>query len=558
MWWRYFERLEMPTEELWEDPDCLAACERTGKSFAQRSGDGAKRFFEFQYDITQEFRNLRFRKVYVRGFGKERDIYELDVERGTLRLSLPTLDAPWTADLIINEYVSSQPIVSAIRQVGEQWLAQRELHKPLMDFLLRKPPDVDPELLRQIDQASDDRKLHLIIRAIAGMNQTVLSIQGPPGTGKTYTAAHAIRYLLRNRKKIGITSNSHKAIDNLLKATIDLCEENGEHFHYARVAGNPDERMSHYTTIKWIGSNTNIWTGLEGDSRVIGATAWGFSREGGIVDYLFIDEAGQVSLANLVAMSGQAQNIVCLGDQMQLPQPIEGSHPEDSGCSILDYLLKDEPTISVEKGILLNRSYRMHRSISRFISDAIYQGRLVNDPNCDNQSVLLSSESRKWLSKGTGIHYIELDHTGNLQVSFEEVDLIESLIGTLAGSYWIDKHRQRRRLTSEDILVVAPFNHQVNELKRRLGDSARVGTVDIFQGQEAPVVIVSMTTSIAAEHSRGSKFVLSRNRLNVAVSRAQCLAVVVASSKLLELAPRSLEEMRLYNLVCRLKFSREV
>jgi uncharacterized protein len=247
-----------------------------------------------------------------------------------------------------------------------------------------------------------------------------------------------------------------------------------------------------------------------------------------------VDEAGQVSLAKLAAISTQTTNIVCLGDQMQLPQPIQGTHQGDSACSILDYFLADSPTVPPDRGVFLNKTYRMHKDVNRFISEAIYGGRLGNDPDCDRQEIVLTASVGDSVTSGTGIHYLEAPHRGNKQASQEEVELIGPLVEALHTCSWTNKEGETLPLGADDILVVAPFNYQVNELKKQIGDLARVGTVDLFQGQEAPVVIVSMAASVAADSARGVDFLLNKNRMNVAISRAKALAVVVASDSLLE------------------------
>jgi uncharacterized protein len=298
--------------------------------------------------------------------------------------------------------VNPGPIVEAIAALGEQFLADRYINKPLKEFLLKSPPDLDTDALLEVHEAEGDERLEPIIKAVNNLNSSILTVQGPPGTGKTFTASHVIQALLKQGKSVGVTSNGHKAIDNLMIATYELCEKSGEEYSFTKVKGGEDELFDNYP-FRHIGFSRDIWGGLTGGGCLIGATAWGFSQPGGPVDYLFVDEAGQVSLAKLAAMSAQAKNIICLGDQMQLPQPIQGTHPGDSACSILDYFLMDDPTVMPDRGIFLNRTYRMHREVNDFISEAIYGGRLGNDADCDRQEILLSDQLREQLSAGIGI-----------------------------------------------------------------------------------------------------------------------------------------------------------
>ena len=260
------------------------------------------------------------------------------------------------------------------------------------------------------------------------------------------------------------------------------------------------------------------------------------------VDYLFVDEAGQVPLGNLVAMGGCARNIVLVGDQMQLPHPVQGVHPGESGLSCLDYLMGEHATVPPDRGILLDVSWRMHPKVCEFISETIYDGRLTSHPETAERRLVLSSDAHKAL-KPAGIAVLEIDHDGCMQSSLEEAAAIADLVESLTHQSFRNTDGEETPLELKDILIVAPFNAQVNVLRRRLPAGARIGTVDKFQGQEAPVVIISMATSHGADAPRGTGFLFSTNRLNVAVSRAQCLAIMVRGTKLLELAPRSVADL---------------
>lgn len=287
---------------------------------------------------------------------------------------------------------------------------------------------------------------------------------------------------------------------------------------------------------------------------MIGTTAWGFTREEleHAFDYLFIDEAGQVSVANLIAMSLATHNIILMGDQMQLGQPSQGSHPEESGLSILDYLLHTTPTIPESMGVFLGTTYRMHPAINQFISDAIYEGKLETAVEKEQKIITVPANYQGVLNKEAGIIPITVIHEGNTQASEEEVAQIVSLTKELLGLTFTAKNGVKRPICLEDILFVAPYNHQVNKLKAALGEQAKVGSVDKFQGQEAPIVFLSMCASNADESPRGLNFLFDKNRINVAVSIAQCMAVVVYSPALLKTVPNTIEQIALMNLFCRL------
>ena len=281
---------------------------------------------------------------------------------------------------------------------------------------------------------------------------------------------------------------------------------------------------------------------------LIGGTAWLFADEAidQYLDYLFIDEAGQVSLGHLVAMGAAARNIVLVGDQMQLAQPIQGTHPGESGLSALDYLLQGEATVAPDRGILLDTSWRMHPNICGFISEAVYDGRLQAHSDCARQTLHLPEAHDPALAP-QGIRFVAMDHTGRNQQSKEEVARVVDLCGQLFGTPFTDRQGQTGKLGWENILIVAPYNMQVIALTEALPAAARVGTVDKFQGQEAEVVIVSLATSSPEDLPRHVDFFYSKNRLNVAISRARTLAVVLANPKLLELDAKSVEHLRLVN-----------
>jgi superfamily I DNA and/or RNA helicase len=264
---------------------------------------------------------------------------------------------------------------------------------------------------------------------------------------------------------------------------------------------------------------------------------------------MFIDEAGQVSLANTVAIGACAKNIVLLGDQMQLGQPIQGVHPGGSGQSSLEYLLEGQATIPPERGVFLGTTWRMHPDVCRFISDAVYDSRLKPAPHTAVQKLVLDAAAHSEL-RPAGIRFIEAMHDACSQSSEAEAAIVRELVESLLTQRYRDKEGVEHAIQLENILIVAPYNVQVNLMKQALPEGARVGTVDKFQGQEAEVVIVSMTTSSEEYMPRFMDFLYSKNRLNVAVSRARSLAIVIASPALLTIPCRSPEDMAMVNTLC--------
>ena len=378
-------------------------------------------------------------------------------------------------------------------------------------------------------------------------------IQGPPGTGKTYTASKVIAHLLSHGKRVGITSNSHKAVLNLLKGFVKECPAG---IQGVRASGDEDE-------IPEIPKTTNQKAISEYHGGVVAGTSWLFARSEweGKLDYLFIDEAGQVSLANAVAISRSAANLVLMGDQMQLEQPIQGTHPGDAGLSVLQYVLFDSirslpnapvfhPVVPAHSGIFLGETYRMHSSVCSFISESIYEGRLLAHPDCNRQKIQ-APPTATLVTREQGIQFSPVEHEGNTQRSEEEVSRVKEIVSELLGRDYSDKSGATRPLGLDDILIMSPYNAQVSALKRSLPDGARIGSVDRFQGQEAPICIYSLSSSYGEYGSRGLGFILDQNRVNVAISRAQCLAIVVADPRISLTSANSLKEMSLLSLFCK-------
>jgi uncharacterized protein len=273
---------------------------------------------------------------------------------------------------------------------------------------------------------------------------------------------------------------------------------------------------------------------------------WGRDEFDGIIDVLFVDEAGQMSLANVLAMGGSTRSIVLLGDPQQLEQPLQGSHPPGAERSALAHFLDDDATMPEARGLFLAHTWRMHPALTAFTSAAFYEGLLESRDHL-TQQVLIGPAP----IGGVGPRLLGVEHLGGANVSPEEARHVAALVTTLieSGSTWVNQKGKRCPLTWEDVLIVAPYNAQVGEIQRLL-PRARVGTVDKFQGQEAAVSIYSMTTSTPEDAPRGMDFLYSRNRLNVATSRARCVAVVVASPDLLRVRARTPEQMRLANALC--------
>jgi uncharacterized protein len=358
--------------------------------------------------------------------------------------------------------------------------------------------------------------------------------------------------LVKEGKRVGVAANSHKAIRLLLEKTAEAAPEFGISIRLGHKNGE-DPAASSQAAVREFDDNDEALAALrDREIDVLGATSWLWSRAeaASSVEVLFVDEAGQLSLANAVAVSQAANSLVLLGDPQQLEQPRKGSHPDGVGVSALDHLLGDARTLPRDRGIFLPVTWRLAPSICRFTSEQFYDDRL--SARSDNDALALVGVDGM---PARGLAVVEVAHEANRNASDEEVGAVARIVRQLLnGPQWIDAKGASHPIGGQDILVVAPYNAQVTRLSARLGgNGVRVGTVDKFQGQEAPVVIYSMATSRPEDAPRGMEFLYSLNRLNVATSRAKCLAIVVASPFLFEPECQSPRQMKLANALCRFR-----
>jgi uncharacterized protein len=354
--------------------------------------------------------------------------------------------------------------------------------------------------------------------------------------------------LVRAGKKVGVTANSHKVVGNLIEKALETAAAAG--LPLSCVQKVDDKPQAARPGLRVEKSNERALNALRtGDAHVVGGTAWFWARPDAenAVDVLFVDEAAQMSLANTLAASHAAPTLVLLGDPRQLEQPSKGAHPEGSDVSALDHILGGAQTIPQERGLFLGETWRLHPDICVFTSELFYERRLKPRPDLIKQQVTSSGRIN-----GSGLRYLRVEHAGNQSVSPEEVAAIGGLVDEIlaSGATWINARGEERAIALDNILIVAPFNAQVFALQQRL-PGARIGTVDKFQGQEAPIVIYSMTSSSSAEAPRGMEFLFSLNRLNVATSRARCLCILVGAPALFEAECHSPRQMLLANALCR-------
>jgi uncharacterized protein len=564
--WLYFERLEADAKTLYDDPHTLAVCQIVplDDPSYQAEAKGQKTIYKLVYDADEPFRGDAYRYTLT-GIEDEKGqrIHGEKVDTpypGVIYLKMKTLplanDIGFVTSLVPFDIINTTTIEKRIIEHASNCPNQMHKRNCLTDLLMKRWPRIDGlSPGNPIIPSDTPQMIPAITEAVSRLKHSYLVIQGPPGTGKTYTAKYVIATLLKAGKRIGICSNSHKAIHNLLESAALVAYNQGVSAKF--VVTRPIENAGVSGIVKT--ENSKLHQALPSnndDGCVLGTTVWGFAREEmqNQLDYLFIDEAGQLALANYVAISGCANNMVLLGDQMQLSQPTQAIHPGDSGISVLDYVLKDQSTVAPHQGIFLATSYRMHSSITHFISETFYEGRLQSDPANDHQQLMYTEHPNltRTIHLRYGLVYCPVSHKHNSQSSEEEVAYIEKLTTFLMNCHFIDKNQQSRPLQPQDILYVAPFNYQVKQLKQTLGVKARVGSVDKFQGQQAPVVIISMCSSTIEDSPRGIGFLFDRHRLNVAISRAQTLAIVVASDHLSHSRVKTVEQTYLMNIYCRL------
>jgi predicted RecB family nuclease len=542
-WWKFFERLD-PAYDLLDDADCIACLTvDTTRPLKPKKRSMIWRLIFPEQDFKLGVGDKPIRCDTGKAAG---EIVGLNEAGQWLELKVGPTKPPFneTTSLIPEGPRNDTVMRDAISRYAEAVIAGRADEYSAVTSILRKNR---PRLEGSVILRGNGELLDQTVDAVARMNHTHLVIQGPPGCGKTFTSAHAIVSLLENKKRVGVTSMSHKAINLLLKNVEDVARKRGVTFTGIKRS-NEDDQLLNSDVIEDATDNDAVF---EGDHQLIGGTAWLFTRPelDKKLDYLFVDEAGQVSLANIVATGLCADNIVLVGDQMQLSQPSKGQHPGGSGVSGLDYLMGDWATVPPDRGVFLEHTWRMHPQLCRFVSKAFYDGRLKSDKCTFGQMLELNDDCDGSLAP-SGLRFVSVEHQDNAQKSIEEAARLNQVYRALLGQTWVNQRGESHPITAEDILVVSPYNMQVNLLKQTLPVGARVGTVDKFQGQEAAAVLVSMASSSADDAPRGIDFLFSRNRLNVALSRARCLSVIFCSPALLDLVCADLERMKLVNTVC--------
>lgn len=445
-----------------------------------------------------------------------------------------------------HKYVGAQVMADSLVRIGE-YVAEHGLrgegpYQAARDLLLREAPRVGGQELHRKQETTVEAAVRLCEHLAGG----ILPIQGPPGAGKTHTGARMTCELARQGKTVGITANSHKVIRNLIDGTVEAADKHGVELHCCQKAAEVEQQQHRLSFAK---SNKDLLAALGNNTTVGGGTAWLWARQEAFdtIDVLFVDEAAQMSLANVLAVSQAARTVVLIGDPQQLDQPMQGNHPDGTDVSALDHILAGEQTIPPDKGLFLDETWRLHPDICAYTSELFYDDKLRSRDGLATQAINGSGPI-----SGSGLYYMPVEHDGNQNCSPEEAQAIGALVDGIikCKATWVDGDGQEKLLTLDDIVIITPYNAQVFEIQQRL-PGARVGTVDKFQGQEAPIAIYSTATSSHADAPRGMDFLYSLNRLNVATSRAKCASVMVSSPRIFEAECRTPRQIQLANAFCR-------
>jgi predicted RecB family nuclease len=441
----------------------------------------------------------------------------------------------------------------ALRRLGA-WVCDNGIDaegplRAVRDLLLRKIP----RLARReaLTLLPLEEPVVTACRIATALDHSVFAIQGPPGAGKTFTGARMICKLVAQGKKVGITALSHKVIRKLLDEVVKASSEDKVRGLKCMQKLGEDDDLEPDENIAIANDNIVPLASLQsGAANVVGGTSWMWTRPEYLesVDALFIDEAGQMALADVVALGQAGKNIFLIGDPQQLERPVKGSHPDGAEKSALEHLIGNHKTIPEGLGMLLPETWRMHPKICEFTSEMFYEQRLHSRDVLKHRVLA----DHPWLS-GAGLWFVPVNHQGNRNSSAEEADVIERIVKSLVTGNvkWFRTATTSKAMELTDVLVVAPYNAQVSDLLVRLPKGACVGTVDKFQGQEAAVVIYSLTTSSPEDAPRGMEFLYSLNRFNVATSRAMSNVIVVGSPRLFEPECKSPRQMQLANALCR-------
>jgi predicted RecB family nuclease len=548
--WQYFKFAEMEDDALADE-----RCSLSGLEFMHRTERGRELPVD-TYSFPAQDTGVHAGDEVCHREMKLGTVEWIDFAALTvgIKKTKKSLDAPHP-QVIFGDPRGPRSLVLAesLYSIGE-WVRDSGVGTPgrfeaIGELLLRKPPRLKaPQTLAA---PPGEVALATAQRVVRALDHSVFAIQGPPGAGKTYTAAHMICELVAAGKKVGVTALSHKVIRKVLEVVQEAAKPMRMNVQCVQKTKDGDDTEECVSNVETTSKNEIPLARLRsGAAQVAAGTAWMWARPEYFeaVDVLFIDEAGQMALADVVAVAQAAKSLVLVGDPQQLQRPLKGSHPDGAELSALQYLLGEHVTIPAEMGLLLPETWRMHPAVCKFTSQVFYEDRLTSRSHVGSRVIA----GHPWIS-GAGLWFVPVVHEANQSSSAEEVEAIAGIVESLLVPCVTRSRSEGNigRMELKDILVVAPYNAQVSDLLARLPKGARVGTVDKFQGQEAPVVIYSLTTSSPEDAPRGMEFLYSLNRLNVATSRAESAVIVVGSPRLYEPDCKTPRQMQLANALCR-------
>jgi uncharacterized protein len=546
-WWRYFYVRTLSPPELTGEPDAL------GRLAGGRVVDQVKKSVVRRFTFPpQEHRFSTGDAAFDPLTGKSWSIWALDDKHGTIDLKIgQDYAGPLPAALVEGGPVDTRSQAQRLRDLGDRVLREGVQGRDAATALLLQLRPDDGGVPTGSLRGDGETAPEAAVRLARTLRDSYLPIQGPPGTGKTYTAAQQILELTTQRRTVAITGPSHAVIHNLISTVAEHAACRGLDI---RIGQRADQDNPHLHPSASRMAYDELEQALRARELDVGAgTIWTWSREqfAGSIDTLFVDEAGQMSLANVLAVTGAARNVVLLGDPQQLAQPSQATHPPGAGVSALEHILGERATMPGDAGLLIDRTWRMHPALCRYTSEVFYDGKLTGVEGLEHQQILGELPPR-----GSGLRILPVPHEGNANASLEEASQVARLVRALVGREWHDKLGRPRTIGPGQILVVTPYNAQIRAIEDALAEAGcpagvQVGTVDKFQGREAPVAIYSMATSSADDAPRGLEFLYDPHRLNVATSRARAMAIIVASPDLVRVSCRTPRQMLLANALCR-------
>jgi predicted RecB family nuclease len=515
-WWAYFHNLTLDPEELEESSETIGGLEPAGEPVQIKQS--------YEYTLTFPAQEHKIGGPAIDPATGKRYNVRVDDEQGTVtfRRGVALAAEPLPKALIPPEPFPTWTQRDAVLRFAKSM----DSYPALVEILERRPPRARLE--------------GTLEEAALSLDGSYLPVQGPPGSGKTWNGARMAIALMRAGRRVGVTALSHKAIHKFLEEAEDAALKMGYEFRGLKKCGeDPGTQYEGRGLIENEPDNAGM---LDEEAQLIAGTSYLFAREelDRHVDTLFVDEGGQFALADALAVGTAARNLVLLGDPNQLPQVSQGSHPPGADASVLGHLLGEDETLRPEMGVFLEHTWRLRPEVNAYVSETFYEGRL--EP--------AGVTSTRSIADGNGVRFLPVEHSGHRTAAPEEAKEVAAEIERMVGTPYVEDGLERA-LGHGDFIVVAPYNSHVRCLREALPDAVRVGTVDKFQGQEATVSFFSMASSSGEDVPRGIDFLFSRNRLNVAVSRARCLAYVVASPRLLDSECRTVEQMKLVNALCR-------